>query len=88
MKQGTKIIKNTSVELISNIANIVLSAGFTFIIASVFGPAQYGLYYLVITFPVLFASLTILAIHCIIIMDIVKYKEKAGPICLLVLIFQ
>jgi len=46
------------------------------------------MYSLVTTFPVIFASLTIFGIDCIIIRDIAKDKEKAGPILFNAIIFQ
>lgn len=88
MNQVSRIIKNTGVEVTSNIVNMILSALFTFIVARMFGPELYGTFSLVTTFPLIFASLTIFGLDCIIIRDIAREKGKSGAVLFNAILFQ
>ena len=88
MNQVSRIIKNTGVEVTSNIVNMVLSALFTFIVARVFGPELYGTFSLVTTFPLIFVSLTIFGLDCILIRDIAREREKSGAVLYNAILFQ
>ncbi|RMF95620.1 MAG: flippase [Candidatus Schekmanbacteria bacterium] len=88
MNQITRIIKNTGVEVISNMLNMGLSAVFTFIVARMLGPQRYGVYSLVTTFPLIFAALIIFGLDCVLIRDIARDKKESGKMLFNAILFQ
>jgi len=88
MKPVARIIKNTGVEVVSNVFNMLLSAVFTFFIARAFGPGLYGTFSIVTTFPLFFTSFMLFGLDCILIRDIARDKNVAGKILCNAILFQ
>lgn len=83
-----RIIKNTGVELISNVINLFLSAIFVFVVARMLGPSLYGKFSFVTTFPLLFVAFVTFGLDCLFIRDISRDKSRGSLLLSNALIFQ